>query len=110
MLRNVHRAIALQRIHINREAFQAARVTPRFFSSQQTASASESNAQQAIDQDETYWRRVFHFPEMKYLALISKIKLYPAGVSVALASTIAIIQACGYIPNASSIPVLYLGM
>lgn len=109
MFRTVIRTIALQRIHITREAYQTPRLFARFLSAHQTTSASESNGQQSINQDEPYWRRVFHYPEMQYLSLLSKIKFYPAGAGVAMASVTGILHAFGLYPQLSIIPPLYVG-
>lgn len=109
MFRNINRAIALERIHIIREVYQTPRVFGRFLSSQ-TAAASDSNDQPANDQDELYWRRVFHYPEMKYLSLLSRIKFHPAGVGVAMASAITVAHTLGHMPHISIIPPLYFGM
>lgn len=52
MFRNVIRTTALQKMHINRDVYQTARVFARFLSEHQTTSVSKSNDQQSINQDE----------------------------------------------------------
>lgn len=109
MFRNISRTIALQRFHISREVYQTPRVIVPFLSSNQTRSTSGSNDEQSIHQDEPYWRRVFHFPEMRYLAILSKLKFYPAATGVGLSSAILIAQAFGHYPQVSIFPTLYIG-
>lgn len=76
---------------------------------QNNKSKAKEMAEKKRKDEEMRWTKLFHFNDLKYLAIITKLKIYPFFSTVLLTPVAHILQVSGIYPDLTAIPFAVIG-